>query len=186
MANGYDHFGGQLIAVNQGGKDYLYYSTGDTGSDNEDCYDAPSRNPNRTTQDPYTKVGKIHRIYTDGSIPEDNPIPGNTFFTRGHRNPQGLAYNPTANLVYAAEHGHKTDDEINVLEAGMNYGWRNVKGYHDGNYPDELAYVENYQPHPDIPNDALKEPLYSWGTEGDTSGGFLRLANRSPLGLGLL
>lgn len=172
LANGFDHFGGRLIAATQEGKNYLYYSTGDTGANVEGCYATEADNPNNTTQDPYTKVGKIHRINIDGTIPGDNPIPGNSFFTRGHRNPQGLAYNPNANVVYDIEHGHTTDDEINVLEAGMNYGWKNVQGYHDGNYPDELAYVQNYTPHPDIPGDMLKEPLYAWGAVPQTGGGF--------------
>jgi len=172
LANGFDHFGGRMIAVRQGDKDYLYYSTGDTGANIEGCYDTPADNPNLTAQDPYTKVGKIHRVNIDGTVPEDNPIPGNTFFTRGHRNPQGLAYNPVADVVYDIEHGHETDDEINVLEAGMNYGWKDVQGYHDGNYPDELAYVQNYTPHPDIANDMLKEPLYAWGAVPPVGGGF--------------
>ncbi len=172
LANGYDHFGGRLIAVRQQGKDYLYYSTGDTGSNRADCYDSPADNPNTTTQDPYTKVGKVHRVFTDGTVPPDNPIPGNTFFTRGHRNPQGLAYNPNAEVVYAIEHGHTTDDEVNVLDAGMNYGWKDVQGYHDGNYPDELAYVADYQPHPDVPGDELREPLFAWGAVEQVDGGF--------------
>lgn len=180
LANGFDHFGGRMIAVRQGDKDYLYYSTGDTGSNREDCYASPADNPNNRTQDPYSKVGKIHRLNIDGSVPADNPIAGNSFFTRGHRNPQGLAYNPGVDVLYDIEHGHTTDDEINVLEAGLNYGWKDVQGYHDGNYPSELAYVANYVPHPDIPGDALREPLYSWGAVESPEGGFLSWPTVAP------
>lgn len=48
----------------------------------------------------------------DGSIPIDNPIPGNPFYTRGHRNPQGLMYNAIEDILYDVEHGDRTDDEI--------------------------------------------------------------------------
>ena len=173
LANGYDHFGGRMISTTENGNDYLYYSTGDTGAHVEGCYETPEDNPNLTTQDPYTKVGKIHRINIDGSIPDDNPIPGNTFFTRGHRNPQGLVFNPGKGIVYDIEHGHATDDEINVLEKGMNYGWINVHGYHDGNFDGELEFVENYVPHPDIENDQLREPLFAWGSDVSSSDNYL-------------
>jgi glucose/arabinose dehydrogenase len=99
----------------------------------------------------------------DGSTPFDNPIPGNSFYTRGHRNPQGLAYNPQEDLLYDIEHGDRTDDEINVLYAGMNYGWKTVRGYHgDNNIPGEDSIIANYTPHPLIANDSLVPALYSW------------------------
>jgi glucose/arabinose dehydrogenase len=180
LSNGYDHYGYRMIAVHQNGNDYLYYSIGDTSSNDESCYDTPADNPNLLAQEPDVLTGKIHRINIDGTIPLDNPIPSNSFFTRGHRNPQGLAYNPNMDVLYGIEHGHKTDDEINVLEAGMNYGWKNVKGYHDDNYPDELDFVNNYVPHPDIANDELKEPLFSWGAELEPNGGFLSWPTVAP------
>ncbi len=165
IPNGYDHYGGRMISVQQNGENYLYFSVGDLGLKTDGCYPNPEDNPNRITQDPMTLNGKIHRIYTDGTIPEDNPIPGNPFYTRGHRNPQGLAYNPNQDVLYDIEHGDRTDDEINVLIPGMNYGWLNIRGYKDdGNYPGELAYAENYEPHPLIANDSLVDPIYSWGT----------------------
>ncbi len=180
LANGYDHFGGRLLAVKRNGSNYLFYSSGDTGSNFDDCYPTPAHNPNNFTQDPYTKHGKIHRINMDGSIPSDNPIPDHSFFTRGHRNPQGLAYNPKMDVLYDIEHGHTTDDEVNVLEAGMNYGWKAVKGYHDGNYPGELDFVQNYTPHPDITGDALREPLFSWGATMEADGDFLTWPTVAP------
>lgn len=165
IPNGYDHFGGRMIAVKQNGENYLYFSVGDLGLKTDDCYPNPEDNPNRATQDPFTLNGKIHRIHMDGSIPDDNPIAGNPFFTRGHRNPQGLAYHPSLGIVYDIEHGNQTDDEINMLIPGMNYGWKDIQGYKDdGNHPGEIAYAESYEPHPLIPNDSLVDPLFSWAS----------------------
>jgi len=73
--------------------------------------------------------GKILRINLDGSIPADNPYPNNPVWTFGHRNPQGLVF--ANDILYSSEHGPDTDDEINIIEKGRNYGWPNVKGYCD-------------------------------------------------------
>ena len=66
----------------------------------------------------------------DGTIPEDNPIPGSYIWTWGHRNPQGLVISP-AGIMYSSEHGPSSDDELNIIEKGRNYGWPNVKGFCD-------------------------------------------------------
>lgn len=79
-----------------------------------------------------TYQGKILRINLDGSIPADNPLLSGVrshVFSIGHRNPQGLAVG--AGKLYAAEHGPSTDDEVNQIRAGGNYGWPNVAGYQD-------------------------------------------------------
>ena len=166
LPTGYDHLGGRLLAIKQNGIPYLYFTTGDNGisdANSPDCYVPQANNPNNLAQDPAAKNGKVHRFNIDGTVPSDNPIPGNSFFTRGHRNPQGLMYNPVQNVVYDIEHGDRTDDEINVLVKGMNYGWKNVRGYHgDDNYPGEAAYIQSYVPHPLIANDQLKPAFYAW------------------------
>jgi len=72
--------------------------------------------------------GKVLRINRDGTIPEDNPIEGSPVFTLGHRNPQGLDVRPGTEEIYISEHGPNTDDEINRLVPGRNYGWPEVKG----------------------------------------------------------
>ncbi len=174
ISSGHAHLGGRLLAVKQNGTSYLYLTIGDHGPSEfsgPDCYNPQSTNPNNFTQDITTQNGKIHRFNIDGSIPTDNPVVGNSFFTRGHRNPQGLMYNPNLDIVYDIEHGDFTDDEINILYKGMNYGWKNVRGYHDDeNFAGEATYVANYTPNPSILNDSLVEPLYSWCTETpDTS-----------------
>jgi len=73
--------------------------------------------------------GKILRINPDGSIPADNPFPGSPVWSLGHRNSQGLAWQPGTNQLFATEHGPSgTDgapggDEINRIIKGANYGW---------------------------------------------------------------
>ena len=82
--------------------------------------------------------GKILRLALDGSIPRDNPTIGGVrshVFSYGHRNPQGLVFGPGGRL-YESEHGPDVDDEVNLIEAGGNYGWPRVAGYRD-----EKSYV---------------------------------------------
>jgi len=71
-------------------------------------------------------LGKVVRLNDDGSIPEDNPtINGqrSAIWSYGHRNIQGLAYDPLADRVWASEHGARGGDELNRVQAGQNYGW---------------------------------------------------------------
>ena len=67
--------------------------------------------------------GKILRLNKDGSIPDDNPFPNSYVYSRGHRNPQGLAWNPVNSDLYNSEHGPFRYDEINHIVPGNNYGW---------------------------------------------------------------
>lgn len=79
-------------------------------------------------QDLSLPYGKIHRIHDDGRIPTDNPFinrPGalKTIWTYGHRNVQGLEWNPRTGEVWSTEMGPRGGDEINRLVRGGNYGW---------------------------------------------------------------
>ncbi len=77
--------------------------------------------------------GKTLRIGLDGSIPADNPALDGVVshvYTYGHRNPQGIAVAPDG-TIYTTDHGPKTDDEVNVLASGANYGWPRVAGLRD-------------------------------------------------------
>lgn len=73
-------------------------------------------------------AGKVLRMHLDGSIPEDNPIPGSLVWSWGHRNAQGLVSGPSG-ILYSSEHGPSSDDEVNIIEGGRNYGWPQVKGF---------------------------------------------------------
>ncbi|HUG55876.1 MAG TPA: PQQ-dependent sugar dehydrogenase [Candidatus Limnocylindrales bacterium] len=84
-------------------------------------------------QDPASLNGKVLRVNADGSVPADNPLLPDTgapsaVFTWGHRNPQGIAFQPGTGVPFLIEHGPDEDDEINVLRDGVNYGWPVVTG----------------------------------------------------------
>ena len=131
-----DHQAGRLIV---GPDRKLYLSIGDQGSNfgNNRC------NVNRAQDLPTaadvaaknwtTYQGKILRVNLDGSIPADNPTIGGVrshVFSYGHRNPLGLAFG-AGGLLYSSEHGPSSDDELNLIQGGRNYGWPNVAGFRD-------------------------------------------------------
>lgn len=117
----------------------LYLTIGDMGAGQ---YDNVSRANN--AQNLSINEGKILRFNTElegGSwIPADNPFTSGgqptPVYSFGHRNAQGLVWgnvNGTP-ILYSSEHGPFSDDEINIIESGRNYGWPQVSGYCDGNY----------------------------------------------------
>lgn len=94
----------------------LYITTGDAGE-------------RQLAQDINNLYGKILRINSDGSIPSDNPYPGNPVWSYGHRNPQGIDWYPGTDILFQTEHGPSGfdgpggGDEVNVIVKGGNYGW---------------------------------------------------------------
>jgi quinoprotein glucose dehydrogenase len=84
--------------------------------------------PDHVAQDLTNDLGTVLRFEADGSIPDDNPFVDDpdardTIFSYGHRNAQGLTRHPETGAIWEAEFGEQDGDEINVLEAGGNYGW---------------------------------------------------------------
>jgi len=85
-------------------------------------------------QDLSSPAGKILRLTPEGGVPADNPFPGSPVYSYGHRNPQGLAWEPRSGALFASEHGPTGEfglsahDEINVIRAGGDYGWPRVVG----------------------------------------------------------
>jgi glucose/arabinose dehydrogenase len=71
------------------------------------------------------ELGKLLRVNADGSVPVDNPFPTEAprVYSYGHRNPQGLIFDEESQRILMHEHGPKGGDELNVIEAGKNYGW---------------------------------------------------------------
>ncbi|KXJ04904.1 Soluble aldose sugar dehydrogenase YliI, partial [Exaiptasia diaphana] len=81
-------------------------------------------------QDINSTSGKVLRFTPTGEIPKDNPFPNSYTWSYGHRNPQGLVF-ASNGILYSSEHGPTTDDEINLIQKGQNYGWPKVNGYCD-------------------------------------------------------
>jgi len=131
-----DHNSGRLVF---GPDNKLYYTIGDQGANHYGNRCNPILSQTIPTQEEINSQdwsnypGKILRINLDGSIPSDNPVIDGVvshIFSYGHRNAQGLDFAQDGTL-YSNEHGPKTDDEINIITAGKNYGWPHVAGYND-------------------------------------------------------
>jgi aldose sugar dehydrogenase len=75
------------------------------------------------SQDPDTDTGKILRMTARGSVPPDNPFPGNLAFAFGIRNSYGFTFDPVTGLLWETENGPECNDEINIVRKGRNYGW---------------------------------------------------------------
>lgn len=105
------HFGSRLVF---GADGMLYASLGERGE-------------RHRAQDPADHAGAIIRLRDDGTAPADNPFAAGggaaEVYSFGHRNPQGLAVHPMTGRLWSHEHGPQGGDEINVIEAGVNYGW---------------------------------------------------------------
>ena len=137
------HFGSRIDFDEEG---YVYFSVGDRGNREE--------NPQDITRD----GGKIYRLNPDGSIPADNPFVGQesakeAIYSYGHRNPQGMTYNPETGEIWVHEHGPQGGDEINVIQKGGNYGWPSV------------TYGINYDGTPiteETTGPSFTDPIYYW------------------------
>jgi glucose/arabinose dehydrogenase len=117
-------------------RDKLFITTGDASNAS-------------SSQDVQALNGKLLRINLAGSIPADNPVSGNPVWSYGHRNAQGLALVDTT--LFISEHGPDSDDEINIIVKGKNYGWPEVKGY--CNTSSEQAFCAAHQ---------VQEPIKAW------------------------
>ncbi len=138
------HYGSRMVwGPNDG---YLYFSMGERGNREE--------NPQDITRD----GGKIYRITADGEIPDDNPFVGEAgaktaIYSYGHRNPQGLVVNPNTGEIWENEHGPRGGDEVNLIEAGKNYGWP------------VITYGINYdgtQITQEVAQEGMEQPLHYW------------------------
>jgi len=110
--NGY-HNGGD-IAFGTDGK--LYLTIGEVHETNR-------------AQDPTDLGGKVVRLNPDGSVPSDNPFgAGNPVYSIGHRNSFGLCVDPATGDLWETENGPSSDDEVNRIVAGANYGWPDQLG----------------------------------------------------------
>ena len=109
-------------------------------------------------QDPGSHAGKVLRLNDDGSVPEDNPFVGQEgylpeIFSLGHRNHQGLTLHPETFAPLTTEHAVQGGDELNVIEAGKNYGWPIVS--YGRQYDGERVSARFWAP-------GMAEPLVFW------------------------
>ncbi len=107
------HCGSRLVFTREG---HLMLGLGDRYSRKEDAQSTDNH------------LGKVVRITTDGSAPAGNPFVGKPgalpeLWSLGHRNIQGAALHPGTGEVWMVEHGPQGGDEVNVVDAGRNYGW---------------------------------------------------------------
>lgn len=109
-------------------------------------------------QDWKDDAGSIIHINADGSIPDDNPFKDGAkalpeIWSKGHRNPQGIAFDAADGKLYTVEHGARGGDEINDIEPGKNYGWPIIT------YGRDYSGAEIGE---GTAKEGLEQPLYYW------------------------
>lgn len=119
---GSQHFGSRLVVLPDG---TLLATIGDGGNPPTSL---DGRLIRENAQDLSNHIGAVVRITEDGGIPPDNPFLGRAdarpeIWSYGHRNAQGLAWDPIRRIVWSNEHGSRFGDELNRLERGRNFGW---------------------------------------------------------------
>ena len=121
----------------------------------------------KQAQNRRSHLGKILRFKDDGSLPPDNPFINSAdtrpaIWSIGHRNIQGLAYDPMRSLVWASEHGALGGDELNLIQAGNNYGWPTVTFSRE--------YFDGSQISPQTSKPGMADPKVVWMTAIAPSG----------------
>ncbi len=144
------HYGTRIVFDNEKN---LYFAIGERGH-------------GRDAQDLSKPNGKIHRIHRDGSIPKDNPFRlkkdvMDSIWSYGHRNPQGLAYNPATDQLWESEHGPKGGDEINLILPAKNYGWPVIT--YGINYNDTIITDI-------VRKEGMEQPAFYWRPSTATCG----------------
>ena len=156
------HCGGRLVFARDG---KLFVTLGDRFARKDDAQTLNNHH------------GKVVRIEPDGQVPKDNPFVGRAgalpeIWSLGHRNVQGGALHPTTGELWTHEHGPQGGDEVNVTEAGRNYGWP------------LLTYGRNYGTGTRIgeegPQPGYEQPLKVWVPSIAPSGMAFLTSERYP------
>jgi len=148
------HFGSRLVFDREG---HLFIALGERSK----------ANLRTQAQDLDSHLGKVVRIFPDGSVPEDNPFVNEggalpEIWSYGHRNQQGAALHPETGILWTNEHGPRGGDELNIPQAGKNYGWPVVS--HGVNYNlTPVGSGEKSAP-------GMEDPIYQWTPSIGVSG----------------
>lgn len=162
------HYGSRMAFDAQG---FLFFTLGER--------QAPSTGDlaAHPAQDRSNHHGTINRIHDDGRIPEDNPFVGQSgiepsIYSYGHRNPQGLAIHPLTGDIWATEHGPQGGDELNLVKAGLNYGWP-IIGY-------GVNYGSGSTIHEGTLREGIEPPVHFWIPSIAASGLMVYTGDRFP------
>jgi aldose sugar dehydrogenase len=153
------HFGSRLVFTRDGS---LFVTLGDRYSARDEA------------QNPANHLGKLVRITPDGSPYAGNPKkPGwrPEIWSIGHRNVQGAVLNPATGKLWAIEHGARGGDEINIPEAGKNYGWPVIS--YGRNYDFTKIGIGTHK-------EGMAQPLYYWDPSIAPSGAAFYTGDRFP------
>jgi glucose/arabinose dehydrogenase len=142
-SKGGQHFGSRLLFDTDG---KLLITLGERGNQNQ-------------AQHMDTHPGSIIRLNDDGSVPADNPFLDNKnarpeIYAYGTRNAQGIAPHPSRQEIWIHEHGPQGGDEINIVKAGVNYGWPVIT--YGVNYGIGTRIGEGHS------KPGMEQPLYYW------------------------
>ncbi|MFN2325010.1 MAG: PQQ-dependent sugar dehydrogenase [Gemmatimonadales bacterium] len=165
---GRGHHGSRLAFDRHG---YLFITVGDRQAPSTGNLEA------HPAQDLTNHHGVVIRLHDDGRVPADNPFVGRTdalpeTWSYGHRNQQGLVINLETNDVWATEHGPQGGDELNLIQAGKNYGWP-VVGY-------GVNYRSGTAIHSGTVREGMENPVHIWVPSIATSGLLLYTGSAFP------
>jgi len=163
------HYGCRIVFDPWG---YLYFAVGDRGRGFQ-------------AQDFTLPNGKVHRIHKDGRIPENNPYlydetAMKSLYSLGNRNIQGMAVHPETGELWTTEHGPMGGDELNLIEAGKNYGWETVT--YGKNYNGTVITELTHKPGMEQPNFYWNPSLAVCGLDFYTGDLFEKWKNRLLVG----
>ena len=158
QSSGAGHYGGRIVFDGAG---HFFLSIGDRQARASGDLEA------HPAQDLSSHQGVVVRLNEDGSVPADNPFVGQAgalpeIWSYGHRNPQGMALHPETGELWATEHGPQGGDELNRVQAGLNYGWP-VVGY-------GVNYRSGTAIHEGTTREGMENPLHVWIPSIGTSG----------------
>jgi len=162
------HYGSRIIFDNDG---YLFFTVGERQAPPSGVLEE------HPAQDRSNHHGTINRLHDDGRIPADNPFVGQegiepSIWSWGHRNPQGLAYDPISGDIWETEHGPQGGDELNLIQPGANYGWP-VIGY-------GVNYGAGQPIHSASRMEGMESPVHFWVPSIALSGLMVYTGERFP------